>query len=429
MIKVDLLITHAKQLVTCASPNGRPKRGADMADVGIIEDGALAIDGEKIVAVGRTAELLAGYTARETIDAVGVVCPGLVDCHTHLIFAGDRVNEFEMRIKGAQYLDILAAGGGILNTVRATREAERGLLQSLAHERLDMMVKLGTTTVEAKSGYGLNTETELKILRALAELGDSHPVELIPTFMGAHAVPPEYKDNPDGYVDLVVNEMIPAAAEWYKDSLFAAHGIPLFNDVFCEKNAFDVQQSRRILEAGIQHGLRPKAHVDEFNALGGLEMALELGAISVDHLDVTDENSIAKLAQSDTIGVIMPAVNFHLGSTHYANARGMIDAGASIALATDLNPGSAPCYSMPLVMAMACRYQKLTPAEALNAATINAAHAIGMGQRVGSLEVGKQADVLIGGMGDYRHMAYELGVNQVHRVIKRGKTVWNILPK
>jgi imidazolonepropionase len=419
-MQVDLLIHSAAQLVTCASPN-EPKRGAAMRDVGVIEDGAIAIADGLIVAVGHSDEIRNTHSAHRTLDARDkVVCPGFVDPHTHVVFAGDRVNEFELCIQGASYMDIMAAGGGIVSTVCTTREAslERIVLES--RKRLDAMVQLGTTTAEAKSGYGLDTTTELKLLRAIEELDRTHAIDLIPTFMGAHAIPPEFKGRADDYADLVVDEMLPAAAAWYRQSRFAS-GRPFFCDVFCEQNAFDVAQSRRVLQAAQAHGLGIKAHVDEFTSLGGVAMALQLGATSIDHLDVTTNDDKLKLANSNTIGVVIPVVNFNLGSAHFADAHGLIDAGAAIALSTDINPGSAPCPSMPLVMAIACRYQKLTPAETLNACTINAAHAIGMGHRVGSLEVGKQADVLIVDAPDYRHLAYQFGVNLVEMVIKRGK--------
>jgi imidazolonepropionase len=395
-----------------------------MQDVGLIADGALAIANGVIVAAGPSAKLRAQYTARQTIDASGkVVCPGFVDCHTHLVYAGDRVNEFEQRIKGATYLEIMAAGGGIVSTVRATRAATLEQLVAGARIRLDEMLRLGTTTVEAKSGYGLDTATELKLIQTVEILDHEHPIDLVPTFLGAHAIPPEYAFRGDDYVELVAHEMIPAVAAWYRASHFSTAGVPLYADVFCERNALDVTQSRRILQAAAEHGLCLKAHVDEFTALGGLDIALELGATSVDHLDATGASGVAQIAASSTIAVVLPAVNFNLGSTHFADARGLIDAGAALALSTDINPGSAPCPSLPLVMAIACRYQRLTPAEALNAITLNAAHAVGLVQRVGSLEAGKQADVLIINASDYRHLAYHFGGNLVQRVIKRGKIV------
>lgn len=421
---IDLLIHSITQLITCAS-DGKPKRETSMRDVGLIENGAVAIADGKIIEVGNSAELIQKYTTETTIDASGkVVCPGFVDPHTHVVYAGNRLDEFELRIKGATYMEIMAAGGGIVSTMRATRRASVEELVAETRPRLDSMLKLGTTTIEIKSGYGLDTDSELKILRAIAQLDLEHPCDLFPTFMGAHAIPPEYKNEPETYVDLVIHEMIPRAAYWYKEeSHFAAKNIPFFIDVFCENNAFTLEQSRQILEAGAAHGMKIKAHVDEFTNLGGVKMAVELGAVSVDHLDVSSAEDIQILAASETVGVVIPAVNFNLGSHHFADARAMIDAGVALALTTDINPGSAPCPSMPLVMAIACRYQKLLPSEALNASTINAAYAIGMGDKIGSLEVGKQADMLILNTVDYRNLAYQFGDNLVEKIIKRGKLI------
>lgn len=422
MTRIDLLI-HGAALLTCDHPSG-PKRGDAMRDVGLISDGALAINEGRIVALGRSSDLLADYDATQSIDASGkIVCPGFVDCHTHLIYGGDRSDEFEMRIAGASYMEIMAAGGGILNTMQGTRAASEAELEARASNLLDTMLYLGTTTVEIKTGYGLDTDTEVKMLRVIEILDQSHPVELIPTFLGAHAIPPEYRDQSDAFVDLVIDEMLPAAESWYAQSHFKQQGVPFFVDVFCERNAFDVAQSRRILEAAKSRGLLLKAHVDEFTALGGLSLALSLGVTSVDHLDVSTPDEIAALADSSSVAVLLPAVNFNLGSTHFADARAILDSGAAVALSTDFNPGSAPCVSLPLVMGMATRYQKMLPSEALNAVTINAAHALGIANRVGSLAVGKQADVLILDVPDYRHLAYVLGGNPVETVIKRGQVL------
>lgn len=422
-MKVDLLIHNAAQVATCASPGG-PKRARAMADVGLIFNGAVAIAEGQIVAVGPTAELQADYTARQHIDASGkTVCPGFIDPHTHLVYAGDRVAEFELRIQGATYMEIMQAGGGIISTMKATRAATVEQLVAQSQPRLEAMLALGTTTVEVKTGYGLDTASELTMLRAIAALDTAQPADLIPTFLGAHAIPPEYKDRTDAYVDLVVEEMLPAAAGWYSTSPFAGRAWPLFCDVFCEANVFDRAQSQRVLAAGLALGLPAKLHADEFKTLGGVALAVELEAVSVDHLDVTPPAEIEALAQSNTVGVVLPAVNFNLGSAHFADARALIDAGVILALATDINPGSAPCPSLPLVMAIACRYQRLLPAEAMNASTINAAHALGLGEQLGSLEAGKQADCLIIGAPDYRHLAYQFGGNLVERVIKRGQIV------
>lgn len=423
MVEVDLLIENTSQVVTCAGERG-PRHGAAMREVGAIPGGAVAIDGGKIVAVGPADQIRSLYRGRETLDAGGkAVCPGFVDPHTHAVYGGDRVDEFEMRIRGASYMEIMEAGGGIASTVRATRGATLQELVDQSRFRLDAMLRLGTTTAEVKTGYGLDLESELRMLQAIALLDQDHPVDLVPTFLGAHAVPPEYKDRPADYVDLVVRQMAPAAADWYAASHFVHDRVPFFCDVFCEAGVFDYEQSRRVLEAGTVLGMRPKIHADEFKNLGGVTLAVKLGAASADHLDATPQAEIELLARSFTVGVILPAVNFNLGSLHYAPARAMIDAGAALALATDINPGSAPCPSMPLVMAIACRYQRLLPAEAMIAATINAAHAVGLGNRVGSLEPGKQADLLLLETGDYRHLPYQFGGNLVARVIKKGKTV------
>ncbi len=423
MKTVDLIIHSAAQL--CVIPqSSNPLRGSDLSELGIIENGALAIAGEKIVAVGDTAVLQQQYQAPQTINATGkAICPGFIDPHTHTVYGGDRAHEFEQRIQGATYVEIMAAGGGIVSTMHQTRNATVAELVMSAEKRLDEMLRLGTTTVEIKTGYGLDLKTELKMLQVIAALDQSHPCDLVPTFLGAHTLPPEYKNNRAGYVTLVIDEMIPAVADWYQSSHFAANGIPMFIDVFCEDHAFTVEQSRRILQAGIDVGFRAKIHADQFNSLGSVRMAIELGAISADHLDVTTKEEIQLLAKSKTIATPLPAVNFNLALDRYADARAMVDAGTILALSTDLNPGSAPCLSMPMVMAIACRFQKLLPAEALNASTINAAHAIGLGHKIGSLTVDKQADILILKEGDYRHLSYFFGHNPVETVIKKGEVV------
>ncbi len=420
METVDLYLHNAEQVVTCASRG--PKRGAAMAEAGVIERGAVAVRDGRIVAAGPTTQLDEVFAAERVIDCTGrSVCPGFVDAHTHTVFGGDRAAEFELRIKGASYLEIMAAGGGIVNTVRHTRSASEDELARSATARLDEMLALGTTTVEIKTGYGLCASDELKMLQVIEELDRNHPCDIVPTFLGAHTVPPEFDGDAETYTRCVIDEILPEAAAWYASSPFAARGVPMYVDVFCEDHAFDLDQSRRVLEAGIEAGFKAKMHVDQFNSFGGVAMALELGAASVDHLDVTDRAEIEMIAGTDTIAVPLPAVNFNLGMTDYADARAMMNAGAAVALATDLNPGSAPCPSMPAVMAIACRYQRLTPAEALNASTINAAHAIGEGEEAGSIEAGKRADILVLKAGDYRHIPYFFGGNPVQTVIKRGR--------
>ena len=434
-MKIDSIISNAAQLVTCAS-NGKAKRGIQMQSVGIIESGALAIDKGRIIAVGTSEEILKDYDGETMIDARGkVVCPAFVDPHTHIVFAGNRLNEFELKIKGADYLQILENGGGIISTVKQTREASLEDLVEQSRVRLDKMLTHGTGTAEIKTGYGLDTATELKMLEAIAALDEYHHVDLIPTFLPAHAVPPEYK-SPDGnysddYVNLICEEMLPKAVEWFKNSHFYKTGNrhsqlathDFFIDVFCEKNAFDLDQSRRVLETAKNLGFKLKAHVDEFTNLGAARLAIELGAVSIDHLDQTSDEEIELLAASNTVGIVTPTVNFNFGAKEFADARRMIDANCAIAVSTDYNPGSAPCPSQPLAMAISCRYQKLLPSEALNAVTVNAAFAVGLGDKTGSLEIGKQADVLILDTNDYRQTAYEFGGNLVETVIKKGKIV------
>jgi imidazolonepropionase len=422
-MNADLIIKNIGQLVTCAS-GGKPKRGAEMRDVDIIENGAVAVVDGKIAAVGESDAILSEYSSDNVIDANGkVVCPGFVDPHTHIVFAGDRLNEFELKIQGAEYLEILANGGGIISTVRHTRDASFEALVERSRRRLDKMLACGTTTCEIKTGYGLDTETELKMLRAIEELDKTHAIDIVPTFLAAHAVPPEFKGNTDGYVDLICEEMLPQAWAWYADSHFAVDGIPFYADVFCEKNAFDLEQSSRLLERARDLGFRLKAHVDQFTNLGGSAFGIENSATSIDHLDAISDAEIAKLAASDTIGIVIPTENFNAGKTEFAPARKLIDAGCTIALSTDYNPGSAPCPSQPMAMAIACRYQKILPSEALNATTINASYGVGLGDSHGSIEVGKSADFVILNMTDYRQLAYEFGGNLLNVVVKNGKSV------
>jgi imidazolonepropionase len=428
-MKADLIIHNAGQLLTCAS-HGKPKRLAEMRDVGLIENGAVAIQNGKIAAVGKSAAILREFKSENTLDAgERVVSPGFVECHTHIVFAGNRLNEFELKIKGADYLEILESGGGIISTVRETRAASLADLVVESRRRLDKMLALGVTTAEIKTGYGLDTATEFKMLEAILELDRFHPVELLPTFLAAHAVPPEFKEQADEYVDLICREMLPQLRDFRQYVYIDVDRInfeytrskPFFVDVFCERNAFNLEQSRKVLETAKALGFNLKAHVDEFTNLGGARMAIELGATSVDHLDAISEAEIGLLARSETVGVVTPTVNFNFGAKEFADARKFIDAGCAVALSTDYNPGSAPCPSLPNAMAIACRYQKLLPSEAFNAATVNAAFAVAQGGRTGSLEAGKQADILIFDTGDFREISYEFGGNCIQTVIKRGK--------
>ncbi|MBK9715314.1 MAG: imidazolonepropionase [Kouleothrix sp.] len=418
---VDLLIEHAAQLITVASPGG-PKRGAAMRDLGAIADGALAATGGRIVALGPTAEVRELVRdAAVRIDARGkAVLPGFVDAHTHVVFAGDRVDEFERRLAGATYLEIMAAGGGIMSTVRATRAASEDQLAAESAARLRQMLAHGTTTAEAKSGYGLSTADELKMLRVIDRLGAEQPVELVATFLGAHALPPEHAGRADDYIALVVGEMLPAVRAAY-----AGRDLP-YVDIFCDQGAFTVAQLERVLGAARALGFPLKAHLDEFAALGGTRAAAALGAGSVDHMIASGDADLAALRDHPaTIPTLMPATPFGLGLGRYAPARRMIDEyGLAVALGSDLNPGTCWCPAMPFAIALACRGMGLTPAEALAAATLNAAHAIGRGAQVGSLELGKQADVVILRVPDYRHLAYRVAENLVETVVKRGHIVW-----
>ncbi len=430
-----LLVHGAAEVVTMA---GGLRAGSDQADVGAIRaappsgvDGpAIAAWDGRIVAVGRLEEVEHALEARGMplgrfvrYDAAGgTVTPGLVDPHTHLLFAGSRERELVLRQRGAGYLEILAAGGGILSTVAATRAASRDDL--LAHGRrwLDRMLAHGTTTAEVKSGYGLDVETELRLLDVARALGREGPVDLVPTFLGAHAVPPEWRDRPDpteAYVAHVVDEQLPAVA---------AQGVARFCDVFCEAGVFDVDQSRRILEAGARHGLVPRLHADELRPSGGAELAAELGAASADHLATPSDAGIDALAAAaegtrPVVATLLPATTWFLMSQHRAPARRMIERGIPVALGTDFNPGTSPTPSLPLVMTVACLSLGLTPAEALAAVTINAAAALGLADEVGSLEVGKAADLVVWSVATAEQIPYWPGADLVRTVVKRGRVV------
>jgi imidazolonepropionase len=412
-----MLIHSSSQLLTLA---GGPQRGHALGTLGIIERGAVVVRDEKIVAVGTTDELRAAYPNEPTLDASGgVLMPGFVDPHTHLIWAGDRANEFEMKMAGAHYLDILAAGGGIISTVHATRTASIETLISQTRPRLLRMFAHGTTTAEAKTGYGLQTATELRLLKALLALEDEGPLDLAITFLGAHAIAPEFKGDPQGYTDLVSGTMLPIVKEWWETH---APRLPLpFVDVFCENKAFDLEQSRQVLTRARALGFPLKIHADEFDNIGGASLAVELGAASADHLVKTSDADIAALGRSDTVAVSLPCTPFGLAECHYTPARKLIDADAILALATDCNPGTTWNESMQFVIALACRAMKLTPAEAIAATTINSAYAIRRDNTIGSIEVGKQADLLILSVPDYRQLGYRYGTNLVKQVIKRGR--------
>jgi len=412
-----MLIHSAAQLLTL-TPG--PQRGQELGDLGLIPDGALLIQNGKISCVGTSHELRGAYQGESELDASGcVVMPGFIDPHTHLIWAGDRATEFEMRLQGKTYLEILAAGGGILSTVKATRAATVKNLVSETRPRMQKMLAHGTTTAEAKTGYGLETEAELRMLEALLILSSDGLPDLAITFLGAHAISPEYRGRPDEYTDEICQNMLPAVLTWWLDQ---APGITLpFVDVFCETGAFTLEQSRRILQRARDLGFPLKIHADEFDNLGGTNLAVELGATSADHLVKTSLDEIRALGSSNTVAVALPCTPFGLAETHYTPAKAILEAGGILALASDLNPGTAWCESMQFVIALACRYLHLTPAQAIAASTINAAAAIGRLGEIGSLTPGKQADVIILSVPDYRHLGYRFGTNLVTRVIKKGE--------
>jgi len=412
-----LWIKHASQLVTVAGENG-PRIREAMSDLGLIEDGSLWIEHGEIVSVGTTSELEALYGEREKeadiVDATGrLVTPGLVDPHTHIAYGGSREREFEMRLEGATYMELMNAGGGIHATTRMTREATEDELVAQTKRRLDSFLAHGVTTVEGKSGYGLNSETELKQLRAMKRLNESHPIDLVATFMGGHAVPQEYKGREEEYINVLVDEMLPRVAE---------EKLAVFNDVFCEVGVFTPEQSERILEAGKKLGLIPKIHADEIESYGGAELAAKVGAISAEHLLKASDEGVRLMAEAGVIACLLPATALYLRE-EAAKGRAMIDAGVAVAISTDCNPGSSPTTSMPLVMNLACISMRMTPAEALVAATINAACAIQMQERVGSLEVGKQGDVVMWNVSNYQELQYLFGVNHVGSVWKKGVRV------
>lgn len=411
-----MLIHSASQLLTLA---GGPQRGESLGNLGIIPGGAVLIQGEEIVAIGASAELRTIYPHEPTLDASGrVVMPGFVDPHTHLVWAGDRAAEFEMRLEGKTYLEILAAGGGILSTVNATRLASLDTLISETRQRMWAVFEHGTTTAEAKTGYGLRTATELRLLQALLALEAEGPLELAYTFLPAHAIAPEYKGRADEYTALICNTMLPLLKEWWPHHA-PYHDMP-FVDVFCETGAFSLAQSRAILECARKLGFPLKIHADEFDNLGGAALAAELQAVSADHLVVTSAEDIHLLANSNTVAVALPCTPFGLAEEKYTPAKEILAEGGLLAIASDLNPGTAWCGSMQFAIALACRFMHLTPAQAIAASTINAAAAINRAERIGSIEPGKQADLIILGAPDYRHLGYRFGTNLVQTVVKKG---------
>ncbi len=409
---MELLIRHAKQVATVSAHGKRTKVGAEMGDLGIIEDGSIFIKDGIIEWVGRESDRTIEIAkTTEVLDASGkVALPGFVDSHTHLVFAGSRENEFALRAMGKSYQDIAKEGGGILSTVREVRKSTKKDLKRLADKRLDDLMSHGTTTVEIKSGYGLDMNNEVKMLEVINELKKEHYMTVVPTFLGAHAVPPEYNGNAKDYVRFVTEKLIPYVGK---------KNLAKFCDVFCEKGYFDVEESRETLEEAKKVGMLPKVHADELSPLGGAELAASVGAISADHLEHVTQKGIEALRSANVIATLLPGVSFFLGHG-FAPARRLIDAGVPVALATDFNPGSCMSYSIPMMMTIACTQMKMTPEETITASTLNGAAALGISDKVGSIEVGKEADVVLYNIPDYRYLPYHFGANLVAKVIKRG---------
>ncbi|HEV1999364.1 MAG TPA: imidazolonepropionase [Xanthobacteraceae bacterium] len=414
-----LLITGASQLLTL---RGRaPRRGRALSNLGIIKDGAVLIRDGLIAAVGTRAqvEALPDAKSAEKLDLGGrIALPGFVDSHTHLISAASRAEEYELRIAGASYEEIARKGGGILSSVRKLRAATAEALKQRAQRALELFAAHGTTTIEAKSGYGLDLESELKILQLHGGLEAEQPLEIASTFLGAHVVPPEYRGKAGGadrYVEFVANRVVPEVAR---------RGLAEFCDVYCDRGAFSVEQARRALTAGRACGLAPRLHAEQLAHTGATRLGVELHAASCDHLEKINRADIRALAKSDTVATLLPGCCFHLGLSHYAPARALIEAGAVVALATDYNPGTSPTLSMPMILSLACTQMRMTPAEAVAAATINAAFALRRQKRIGSLEVGKQADIAVFDLDDYREIPYYFGVNHCWLTLKRGQTVF-----
>ena len=413
MKKADLIIKNAKELLTIQSD--RPKCGLEMQNLGIIQNGAIAILDEKIVGVGTTNEITKNFIAENIIDASEkVVMPGFVDAHTHPIFVKTRENEFEMRIQGKSYKEISQSGGGIRSSINDVRKASKAELVELGLKRIKKMFAQGTTTIEAKSGYGLSTESEIKMLEAISEINKISEMDIIPTFLGAHEFPEEYKNNRKKYIEILIEEMLPEVKRRH---------LAEYCDIFCEEHVFDIEQSRRILSEAKKLGFKIRMHADELEPIGGAELAAELAAVTADHLVAVSDNGIRKMRSTNVIPILLPATTFSLGLKKYAPARKMIKTGLPVTLATDFNPGSCHCDSMQTVISLACLQMKMLPAEAIVASTLNAAYSLEIGNKIGSIEVGKLADILIMDMPSYKYLPYHLGSNCVEMAIKNGKII------
>ncbi len=414
-MKVDLIIKNAKQLLTLKGP-ASPRVGKQMSELGIIEDGAIAVQNGTILAVGRSNNICAKYEADEIIDVSGkVVMPGFVDPHTHPVFVHTRENEFEMRIQGKSYVEISQTGGGIRASINAVREASEEDLFASASKRIAKMISTGTTTIEAKSGYGLSTDSEIKMLNVINRLKREMPVDIITTFMGAHEFPTEYKEDREEYIRILTEEMIPKVRKL---------DLAEYCDIFTEEHVYSIEQSRRILTSAKKLGFKLRLHADEIKPIGGAKLAAEMGAVSADHLGAASDEGIRAMAEAGVVATLLPGTIFSLGMKTYARARDMIENDVAVALATDYNPGSCNCDSMQFIITLACLQMRMTPAEAITAATINAAHSIERGDTLGSLEAGKQADVLIMDMPSYQFLPYHFGSNNVESVYKKGKLIY-----
>lgn len=410
-----IAVLHAAQLVTLAGPE-RPRVGGEMSDLAIINNGGMLVENGRVVQTDSSDEIGKALPAgAQIVDATGkVVLPGFVDAHAHPVFGGNRVDEFEMRARGATYEEIAASGGGIRSTVRKTRAASEDELLQQAKKHAQWFLNSGTTTVEAKSGYGLTLEDELKILRVIRRLNTETAIEFVPTFLGAHAIPDEFRNAPEQYVSLVIHKMLPRVAE---------ERLAESCDIFCERGYFDLADSEKILRAAQEHGLRLRMHVDQLTNSGGAFLAARLRAATADHLEQANAAEIAALAEAGVQPVLLPGSVYALGKTRYPHAREMIAAGLAVVLATDFNPGSSPTPSMPMILSLAATQMKMTPAESVTAATINAAYSLNRGAKVGSLEAGKLANFAIYDCSDYREIAYYVGISQTHSVYVRGKRV------
>jgi imidazolonepropionase len=415
----SLLITGASQILTLRGKS--PRRGTSLSNLSIEKNGAILMRDGRIAAVGKRSQVEARKDAKqaEKLDVGGrVILPGFVDSHTHLIHAASRAEEFELKIQGASYEEIARRGGGILNSVKKLRAATSGALKTRARATLQEFAASGTTTVEAKSGYGLDVSNELRILQLHQELAQEQPLELVSTFLGAHVVPAEFRNKPNGteqYIDLLLEQMLPEIVN---------HGLAEFCDVFCDRGAYTRDQARRILAEGKLHGLQPRIHAEQLSRTGATQLAVELGAASCDHLEQINTADIRALAKSSTVATLLPGCDFYLRWKHYAPARKLIDAGAIVALATDYNPGTSPTVSMPMALSLACTQLRMTPAEALAAATINAAYALRRDNRLGSLEAGKQADLAVFEVEDYREIPYYFGMQRCWMTMKSGEIVY-----